>query len=545
MIKKLEQRSDHMQGQTGNTPTRSDWVGMTTGFLLCLVISLAFGYKRIFWEDEMLGWMLLHDPSWAHMVSAWNQGADGGGFTFYVTCRGWFKLFGASEISFRMYSAACFGTAFCVTWIAARRYYITRFVAPALFSAWFLSPPLVTHLAEGRFYGLLVLMVALVVWFTVSKSRQTNITVLRLCGWAFVLNGLLVTSHLLGVVYSATILVGMVLADRHAASWRPALYTATIASWLLLIPELTAIRATTQVGKPWFWTTPPNLSRFFGAYCEFSAPVAALLLLLLVLILLSRRGAPGGSKLLWRKSTQRRSSILFPVFILFLLPVALTLQARFATSLFINRYLMPLTVAEALLLCQLFSMVDWSWILSFTPAALTGKLLPLLGAASILVLGAYVFGHLIHFTIGATDFTPKLTARLPRGIPVLTEDAWMFTQVIGRQHASGVNYIYLLDWPQTISKSAPKLEVTQYHLMDNWKKVGYFSGSIAQREPFLAQHPHFLVLHVPTISPPEGPMIGNPLLERFEQTRGNQVRPYDSPDSGIEIWEVCRDSCRH
>ena len=45
-----------------------DLLGMVAGFVFCLLVSLALGHKRIFWEDEMLGWMLLRDPSFHHMV---------------------------------------------------------------------------------------------------------------------------------------------------------------------------------------------------------------------------------------------------------------------------------------------------------------------------------------------------------------------------------------------------------------------------------------------------------------------------------------------
>ena len=528
-----------------------DRPAMAGGFLLCLLIGYVLGFGRIFWEDEMLGWMLLHDPSWKHMIFAWNQGADGGGFIFYVTCRAWFAVFGASETAFRMYSAVCFGLAFCVTWITARSFYRFAFVAPALFGAWFLSPPLVTHLAEGRFYGLLMLTVSLVVWFTAvaarTPGRAGQMPLPTLCALAFVLNGLLVTSHVLGIVYSATLLVALMLIDRNTA-WQPALYAATAGSWLLLLPERTAILATAQVGKPYFWTTPPDLSRFFGAYCEFSAGIAALLAILILLLLgttiLPRPRRQSTGRALWQDSAAGRRPILLVVLTLFLLPIALTLQARFGTSLFINRYLMPLTIAEALLLCQLFAMVDWRRLLpAARPAQATGALAwgGVLYAALLLT---YVFAHLTHFPIEPGDFTPELTARLPHGIPVLCEDAWIFTQLIGKQHASGVDYTYLLDLPQTLSPSAPRLELTQYHLMENWKKAGYFAGSIQQRAPFLAEHPRFLVLHTADVPVPGGPIIGNPLLQRFEHTAGYQVMPYDTPPKGgIQIWQVCRGAC--
>ncbi len=73
--------------------------------------------------------MLLRDPSWHHMVQAWRAGADGGDFTFYLTGRAWLRVFGASEVSFRLYSSSCFALVFTVMWIAARKFYTTGVVA--------------------------------------------------------------------------------------------------------------------------------------------------------------------------------------------------------------------------------------------------------------------------------------------------------------------------------------------------------------------------------------------------------------------------------
>ena len=135
-------------------------------------------------------------------------------------------------------------------------------------------------------------------------------------------------------------------------------------------------------------------------------------------------------------------------------------------------------------------------------------------------------------------------------MPVLCEDAWIFTELMGRQHSSGVLYTYLLDWPQSSSKAAPRLEVTQYHLMENWRRVGYFSGFIEYRDAFLQEHPRFFVLvsqDIPTDI--HGRFIGNPLADRFAHTPGYQVQLYSHGDisrrDDPNIWLVCRGPCRN
>lgn len=519
---------------------RAGWMSKTDGFLmfagfaLTLIFSLALGHGRIFWEDEMLGWMLLTDPSWHHMVQAWKMGADGGGFGFYVTCRAWLHLFGPSEVAFRMYSAVCFGLAFVLNWAVARRFYGRWVVGFALFNTYFCSPPIVLHLVEGRFYGLLMMATALTVWLAVKAEDLPQRVPL---GWylaMFAAHALLTTSHLLGVVYSFFVLGGMVVTDRLAGRWRPGLYGAGALSWVLLLPELPAIRASAAVGKPWFWTVQPTAIRLLGPLTAFSGEVALGVLVLALLATWSvwRSGHAWQSV---KVAYYRRRPVYIMTAALLMVPVAFLVEGFIGTSLFINRYLMPVSIATTFLTAELLTLIYWRGLL---PARLRG-LLPMLRWVSATALtgliGVWVFWHLPGYIMAQEAYTPKLSATLPKGVPVLLEDAWIFTEVIGREHDSGVQYLYPLDWQQTVSPYAPRLEVTQYNLMKNWRKVGYFSGSIVYLKDFLARTPEFLVVdaQVPrdkTAKTPDPPAIGNPLVLRFAATPGYSVRRYASID---------------
>ncbi len=519
---------------------RASWMRKTDGFLmfagfaLALIFSLALGHGRIFWEDEMLGWMLLTDPSWHHMVQAWKMGADGGGFAFYVTCRVWLHLFGPSEVAFRMYSAVCFGVAFVINWVVARRFYGCWTVGFALFNTYFCSPPIVLHLVEGRFYGLLMMATALTVWLAVRSEDLPQRVPL---GWylaMFAAHALLTTSHLLGVVYSFFVLGGMVVTNRLAGRWQPGLYVAGALSWLLLVPELPAIRASAAVGKPWFWTVQPTAKRLLGPLTAFSGEVALVMLVLALLASWSvwRAGSA------WRSVTtayRRRRSVYITTAALLMVPVAFLVERFFGASLFTNRYLIPVSIATTFLTAELLTLIDWRGLL---PARLRSFPTMLRGASAAAlagVIGVWVFWHLPGYIMAQEAYTSKLSAMLPKGVPVLLEDAWTFTEVIGREHDSGVQYLYPLDWQQTVSPYAPRLEVTQYNLMNNWRKAGYFSGSIVYLKDFLARTPEFLVLdaQVPrdaTARTPDPPAIGNPLALRFAATPGYSVQRYAAMD---------------
>lgn len=74
--------------------------------IVCLGLSFYYSHDRLLWSDEILGWMLVPDPSWRHMLYAWRHGADGGGIVFYLMARDWLLAFGESTTAFRLFSAA-------------------------------------------------------------------------------------------------------------------------------------------------------------------------------------------------------------------------------------------------------------------------------------------------------------------------------------------------------------------------------------------------------------------------------------------------------
>ena len=538
---------------TSVQPLRLSWqdaAWMSLGVLLTLAISYVLGRGRIFWEDEMLGWMLLHDPSWHHMVEAWKLGADAGGFAFYLTGRAWFYVFGASEVSFRMYSGACFAAAFLVLWLVARRFYNVGTVAFALFNTFFFSPPLVLNMSEGRFYGLLMLSTALAVAVAVVPERRSRSGRLGLYALAFLTHGLLTTSHLLGVVYSVFLLAAMLMIDRVRGAMRPMLYLSVVASWFLLLPERTAIAASIQAGRPHFWITQPSFFHVLGAYGAFSAEIAAVLLLLGVAICVTFWVESEREIDRLREGYRARLPIYFITAALLLVPLAFYGEGMVGQPIFISRYLLPVAIAQAMLTAEAMTLIPWrlhvSRLLPGRP--MWGRTIQALGMASFAAaLVFWIFRGVRPQVVEHRNYTDAVSAMLPKGVPVLCEDALSFTELIGRQHASGVEYMYLLDWPESVRPSAPRGEVSEYHLMENWRRAGYFGGSIEDRDAFLQQHHEFFVLHTAMGSGPEThTLVGNPLLQRFSTDPAYTVERWASIRSGKlteAAWLVCQGVC--
>ena len=528
----------------------ADFVWMGIGFLFTLLLSVVLGHGRIFWEDEMLGWMLLTDPSWHHMVTAWNAGADGGGFTFYILGRAWLHLFGPSEVAFRLFSATGFGLAFVLTWATLRRFYGIWIVGFALFNTYFCSQPLVLHMVEGRFYGLLVFAFALAVWLAVKLQDYPRRVPLGFYVAVLLAHALLVTSHILGVTYSFFVLLAIFALDGLAQRSRPRLYAAIVVTWLLLLPERTAIHASAQVGKPWFWTKQPTPVHLLGPFTGYSAEIVGVMFLLTLGIAVTlMRGQESWRTRLLNGWKQRR-----PIYVLIasflLLAISYLLEGYVGPVLFVSRYLMPLIILSVFLNAEMMRWIDLRCILPSGATLNTSRVFRLrclTSAALAIVVLLWDFQHLPHSLIEQRNYTDELTAMLPKGVPVLLEDGLTFTEIIGRQHNSGVNYLFPLDWEQSTRPFAPRLEVTQYNLMTNWQKVGYFSGSIVDLKQFLATTPSFLVVDAHTSyldRPPATPEIGNPLALRFAEAPGYTVSRFGSIDyKGIIMtaWLVTHD----
>jgi hypothetical protein len=112
------------------------------------------------------------------------------------------------------------------------------------------------------------------------------------------------------------------------------------------------------------------------------------------------------------------------------------------------------------------------------------------------------------------NYTDALSEKLLKGTPVVCEDAYTFTEMLGSQHSSGIKYIFLLDWNQSVAPTAPHGEVTEFHLMENFRKAGYFSESIQYLNHFLAKNDRFFVIHLASRTHPNlPPTIGNPTAE--------------------------------
>ena len=128
------------QRDASNTRMASEPMSRYDWLLLALFVAMFFfitWFRRhgIFWNDEIMGWTTLDQPTWRDVIRVWLACVDSSGFFFYVFARPWLQLFGWTELSLHLWTTTFTSAAFILVWIVTRRFAslsIVAIAAPAL-----------------------------------------------------------------------------------------------------------------------------------------------------------------------------------------------------------------------------------------------------------------------------------------------------------------------------------------------------------------------------------------------------------------------------
>jgi hypothetical protein len=461
------------------------------GILLLSVLLLSLSYfrsrHRMFWGDEIMGWLVLKQPDWKSLLHLWDAGIDSSGIWYYVFGRPWIALFGASEISLREYSAAGIAATAAILWIAARRFYSILPVAAAIGFVFATTSALRWQLANGRCYGLFLLANALVIFLLLrglqprgedpNTARPSPLFLLA----TFAAYGLLAGSHILGILYVAAYLAMQLAFDLHSRRLRPSLYLAAIVpSFAVVLFSHANLRATMAAGKPTFWTSKPALRDFFQLNIVLDRHVVVALFLLFVLVFLRLR-----------KNEQRT-----PIYLLAigfgLLDALIFAYSRFTTSIYVDRYLLPFSLLAILLLCELFTQLREA-------TAPFPRLRAASPALFLLLAAAYFFVPSLQRTwFPFPNYTDSLLAKLPPGLPVVDTDGASFVELEFYHHDQlGRCLLFPVDWQVALDPANPG-GVSGFHEMDNFKATGLYAASIVPTAEILNQNRDFAVLTTQT-----------------------------------------------
>jgi hypothetical protein len=481
--------------------------------LCCSVASLIvscviWSARKQAWMDEIFTWKEASDRSLWHLYWAIQHGADGGQPLFYTTAWLWVKAFGGSVLSLRLYSCAAMCGALLVTWRCIRRVYGLWATAFGVLTLWGASGLLLDQNAEGRFYGLFILTVAVAVdiymRFAAKPTATRLLMLLNLLAQAA-----LVLTHVLGLFYSGLILLALVLFDAVKRRFRVKVYLFHVAGWLALLVWIPAIRASMAAGKPHGWIPVPTFSKFFDSYffwgylpwlsliqrhapellfqiCRQGARAAILLPVAVISFF-------AGRKLLSAKrssSPTQEDALLLVAFSLLSMPVVLFVLSLLVTPVFVPRYLLPSGIGMAITLAAFAN-----WLGFKTPTSLRAATRLIAMVIAIFLVACPVATALLRGPLAADARflnVQRLDEIVPPGTAVVVDWQHDFSKLMRYSRKPESHYYFLLDWPAALA--GPRADVLDYHLMRSYRDAGYYSQNILESKAFLCSHADFLVL---------------------------------------------------
>ena len=290
------------------------------------------------------------------------------------------------------------------------------------------------------------------------------------------------------------------------------------------------------MGKPHFWTTTPGIAELGDAYSCWSLAIGIALGTTVALFFgflffgVIQRGDI-------RKTLLANRPILLLCAVLLSVPLLIFLLSQRGQSVFVDRYLLPVVIGMCFLICQLLSWLVVDSSAGAEPISIRTKIQRFLWFGSFTttaVIALLLFPS--YWQLPAPDKNAALLPLLPENVPIVVEAVDLFDQLLAYHRQPRRDFVYLLDWENVTSPSSPRGEVSGYHEMENWRKVGYFSGSIQYSEVFLSRARTFVVIDDPGLFFFERRILHNPAftVEPLGTFRG-------AKDSGkLQIWLVCR-----
>src|SRR6266702_1566653 len=435
-------------------------------------LSVYLSGRRIMWSDELLAWNLLTDPSWHHMIQSWSRGADSGGPLFYLLARPLLLITGPHPLTVRLFSAFCLWLAAVLWWGTLRQTFSGSSALIALFLIWLCNGDFVDHLAEVRFYVLFVLAATVsfsaVIW--IEEKQPSDRIIFLVC---FLTNAFLISAHMLGLIYSAVIVVALLFATLPPRR-RLAAIGGAFAGWLILLAYLPAIRA--GAGNLTWILLPGirDLLRFYLHSPTVNRYVDGSLLLFVTASLMLC--------LMWSRNLlampRGRRMLLVLCLLLFLIPAGFYVVSHIYKPIFAGRYMMPFELGFA-------GMVAGSlWLLERRyPASRSVLLAGLL----CLICGLHILNVREQSVRPLSDISSLTTLNSP--LPIVIADADVFLKVLHYGNPSSTFIFPLPDDPQARK---------QYmSLLISIAEQGYAPGMMPDSELF-ARHRKFMLADLPS-----------------------------------------------
>ena len=330
--------------------------GAVSLILSCLIISP----RKPYWNDELYSWFFVADPSFSHMWAAYNDALNNTPILYFATGWLWSSVFGASELSLRLFSCLGFVAALVLVWRMLCRAYGYWPAGIGTLLVFMTSDLVIEQSAEARMYGLFAAVCAAAALQYQKLLGTAEVSVRQLAAVALV-HGLIVNTHLFGPFYSLAILAALMLADHMHRRRRWRVYGAVVLGQATFLTYLPAFWRQSQAGTPRAWMPVPRVQDFFDTV-SLSSPtfvnvafVSALVLILLLVQLLGWRAEPRTGRQLEVDDDVNHSAMILLAIALLTVPAVTWLFSRTIKPIFWPRYLVPTLISYSIALAHVVS----------------------------------------------------------------------------------------------------------------------------------------------------------------------------------------------
>jgi hypothetical protein len=469
----------------------------------CVIVSS----KKYFWNDELQSYYLLGDHSFKHMMVAYSDKFTNVPPLYFVLGWLWARIFGAAELSLRLFTCLGMSVACLGVWVTLRRNYRFWPAAIGTLGVFCVSDLILAQNAEARMYGLFLAVCALgVLEFDVINRREHCSTTTLLLN--ALIHAAIVQTHLFGIIYSGVILCAFVIRDRFFKVFRMKVYLSIALSWLSLIPYMPIFLRQADAGHPRAWIPIPKLDNLTASLIPSVSPFFSLVILLLLVI----SGVQFVSMVAVNPQYSQSSKQVFPelrteispvmLACLFLaVPVFVWIVSHNIKPLFIARYMIPSALSWSILVAYLCSRI-WLGEAEWVGVSRMLSALPLLALMVVLLMHPIIWA----WSLPKEQFPGVNDGKYGYGkLPIVTPFSHDFMK---RFHYSPERkrYFFVLDWEAALDPRSGLFSPQEYKAMDALRRdyPRVYRDHIVQLSDFLTRRDRFLVLadtNRPTCTP--------------------------------------------
>jgi hypothetical protein len=464
--------------------------------------------RHFFWNDELLSYYLLSDPSFLHMLTAFDDKINAAPPLYFIGGWLWAQAFGASEFSLRLFSSlgVCAGLLF--VWLTLRRtfgFWPASIGALAMFCT---SDLIVSQSAEARMYGLFIGLCALALLLYERTCRVRNVSagliIMTVCTHAAIVN-----THIFGLIYSPAILFSLILSDLRLGDFRLKTYVSIALSWLAIVPYIPSFLKHADLGRPRSWLPLPELKDLPDfLFLQLNSIVLLVLLLVagLQFLFTWKTEARLGSVRSDHSDRASESALLIVAYAFLTVPIGVWVISRSVTPIFVDRYMIPSAIGWSIMVAFAASRLLGRSDSDFQHVALRQRMKILFKSSALPFL--YVLFLLNWPLTWARDLArgPRRsdpTAHIPgwddnkfgyTDLPIVVQSSHRFLE---RLHYSSERerYFFILDWEAAANVASGRFGPEEYKHMEALKRVypAMFENVVGGEE-FLRSFGCFLVL---------------------------------------------------